>query len=41
MEGSFAKKDEHVSSEKRSINNFDTMVLVSPGKEEQRGQETL
>ena len=38
MEGAFAKQDQHVSSENRSVYNFDTITLVSPGEEEQRGQ---
>ena len=38
MEGALVKQDQHVSSENRSVYDFDTITLVSPGEEEQRGQ---
>ena len=35
MEGAFTKQDQHVSS--KSAHDFNTMVSVSPGEEEQHG----
>ena len=35
MEGAFTKQDQHVSS--KSAYDFNTMVSISPGEEEQRG----